>query len=222
MKNYSKLIIVATLVAFTSASFAQTFGFKTGLNLSNIKVQSDDDGLKYEGKMIPGFHLGTTAEFIVSKSFSFETGILVSTKGLKENADYGDGNKINAKVTLYYLDIPLNAKGSFEITGGKKLFYALGPYIGIGLYGNDYVKETYDGLTEKSRSDIKWGTDEDEDDLKRLDYGLSFGTGVELKAISLGVSYSLGLANISPYTEYGFKMTNRVLAFSLGYKFGKK
>lgn len=45
--------------------------------------------------------------------------------------------------------------------------------------------------------DVEWGSDEN-DDFKRLDYGLSAGVGVEFNAVQVGVSYSIGIADIMP------------------------
>ena len=58
------------------------------------------------------------------------------------------------------------------------------------------------------------------DELKRLDYGLTMGVGVEINSIQIGITYGLGLANISTYVEYDSKINNRVLGISVGYFFG--
>lgn len=73
--------------------------------------------------------------------------------------------------------------------------------------------------TETEEEDIKWGSDY-ESDFKRLDFGLTMGAGVEINSIQIGLTYGLGLANISPSTDNGSKINNRVLGLSVGYKFG--
>jgi len=77
------------------------------------------------------------------------------------------------------------------------------------------------GNSETEKEDINWGSDEDEDDLKRFDFGLSLGAGVELDAFQIGLSYGMGLANISPYTGNGMKTNNRVLAITGSYRIGE-
>lgn len=69
---------------------------------------------------------------------------------------------------------------------------------------------------------VVWGSDAEESDFKRLDFGLIMGAGVEIKAIQIGLSYDLGLANITPDTDNGNKVHNRILALSVAYKFGGK
>ena len=66
-------------------------------------------------------------------------------------------------------------------------------------------------------SDINWGSSEG-DNLKRFDFGLAFGAGVEIKSFRLGISYELGLTNLSVTQIDGSKISNRVLGISFGYK----
>ena len=133
----------------------------------------------------------------------------------------GETVKFEAKLNLIYLDIPLTAKASFDL-GGARIYGVFGPYIGMGLSGKNKFEITAMGETETEEEDIKLGSDEDEDDVKRLDFGLTMGAGVEISSIQIGLSYGLGLANISPYTDGGSKISNRVLGISVGYKFGRK
>lgn len=228
MRKLKTLLIFALMLAMTSEGYSQIFGVKGGLNLANMLVK--DEG-KIDTKMITGFNLGATAEFPITEMFSFETGLQLSTKGTKRTINLSSHNDYiyEYKAKLTYLDIPLTAKATFDVSG-VKLYGVFGPYIGIGLGGQTYE----DGEGTK----IKWGsyqgTDEldfddngnliydESDDFKRLDYGLIIGAGVELKAIQIGLTYGLGLANISPDTSDGIKVSNRVLGISVGYRFGKK
>ena len=83
MKNVIKLLIFVLVVSMTTGAFAQNFGLKGGLNLSNILAKDDNTTYSDDFKMNPGFHIGATAEFPFSDMFSFETGLLLSTKGYK-------------------------------------------------------------------------------------------------------------------------------------------
>ena len=152
--------------------------------------------------------------------FSFETGLLLSTKGFKLN-EKENNSEYKMKMNLFYIDIPLTAKASFDV-GGAKVYGVLGPYLGIGLSGKGKTEYSYDGETETDEEEIKWGSNEDEDDLKRLDFGLTMGAGVEINSIIFELSYDLGLANIATITDDSFTINNRVLKISAGYKFGGK
>ncbi|NOR74788.1 MAG: outer membrane beta-barrel protein [Draconibacterium sp.] len=217
MKNVLKLLVVVVVISSTSVSLAQTFGVKAGLNLSNMVYKIDDEIYSEEFELNPGFHAGVTAEFPIDDMFSFETGVLLSTKGFKTSSDEMDPSDIYSsdhKVNILYLDIPLTAKVLYNI-GGVEAFGLFGPYIDFGLTG----KSKYKSTDESTEEDIEWGSDKD---LKRLDLGLVFGVGVEVKSVEIGVSYNLGLANIAPNDDYDFLAKNKVLAISVGYSFRRK
>jgi hypothetical protein len=224
MKYLVKLFVVVIALTMTTELFAQNFGLKGGLNLSNMLMKDDEDTYSDDFKMKPGFHIGATAEFPLSDMLSFETGLLLSTKGYKmseEDTDDGETYKYEVKLNLLYLDIPLTGKATFDV-GGAKIYGVFGPYVGMGLSGKTKSEYTDDGETETYEDDIEWGSDEEKSELKRLDFGLTMGAGVEINSIQIGLTYNMGLANISPYTEDGFKINNRVLGLSVGYKFGGK
>lgn len=215
MKNL-KIFAIAFLCLFSVQSFAQTFGVKAGLNMANQSAKDDNDSYDSDNKMLLGFNAGVTAEFSVNDAFSVETGLILDSKGFKVEYTDMNGDKQTGKASLMYLDIPINAKYAFDLSG-TKLYLAAGPYIGFGLTGK---------FKGDSDVDVKWGSstgdaNSDGDDYKRLDFGLNFGAGVEFGAIGVGVQYGLGLSNISPYSDGGYKEKNKLFSISLAYKFGK-
>ena len=225
MKNLEKILIVVFIAILASESFAQTYGIKAGLNLSNLIMKAGGETWSDDFKMNPGFHVGPTAEFPISEVFSFETAFLLSTKGFRisEKETFQDETfEYKTKCNLLYLDVPLNAKASFRVSEKASIYGVLGPYLGIGLTGKTKNENSYNGEKHKEEEDIKWGSDEENDFLKRLDYGLTFGAGVDFKSIQFGMSYGLGLANISTYTDDDVKIKNRVLGISVGYRFSRK
>ena len=140
--------------------------------------KDDDDTYSDDFKMKPGFHVGVTAEFPFSDMVSFETGLLLSTKGYKiseEESIMGETIKIEGKANLLYIDIPLTAKATFDV-GGAKLYGTFGPYLGFGLSGKSKTEVSGGGESETEEEDVKWGSGDD-DDLKRLDFGLTIGAG---------------------------------------------
>ncbi len=228
-----KKLFVSLLImgAAISASAQVQFGVKGGFNLSNMLEKDNDETYSDDYKMNPGFHFGVTADMPINDFLSFESGLILNTKGVKIEEKIA-GINVEGKLNLYYLDIPLTIKTSHDLGNDFKLFALAGPYIGLGLSGNlkgyssgievvDINGIEVDGIEVSTKQSIKWGSDEDEDHLKRLDYGLTFGAGAEIKSFMVGISYDLGLANIVSDQEYGYKMSNRVLRFSVGYRFGK-
>lgn len=220
MKTVSRLLFLFFAFTISAGSIAQTIGVKAGLNMSNMLMKDDEGISSDEYKMNPGFHIGPTAEFYLNDMFSFEAALLVSTKGFKAK-ESGDSFEYKGKLNLYCLDIPLMFKTRFD-AGSIKIYGALGPYVGMGLTGKTKYEISYGGETESNSESIKWGSDSENDDFKRLDFGAVAEAGVEISSIRLGVSYGYGLANISSYTEGGTRVSNRVLSVSAGYRFGAK
>lgn len=203
-----KLFVVVIALAITTESFAQGFGIKAGLNLSNMLSEDDEFVYSdyYDNKA--GFHLGVTAEFPVSEMFSFETGLLFTQKGLKITNIWG--MKVDVSLNLNYLEVPLLGKVTYDL-GGASIYGQLGPYVGFGLSGK--------WKSEDEEEDVEWGSDEMKDDFKRLDFGLNIGAGAQISNITIGATYGLGLANISPDDYRGYRENHRVIAISIGYKF---
>lgn len=221
MRALMKLALLAVVVTLATGAFAQTFAVKGGLNLSTMVMKDNDDTYSDDLKLNPGFHAGITAEFPIAGVFSLETGALLSTRGFRiQEKETFEGGPFEIKETmnLYYLEVPVTGKFTFD-AGGVKINGAIGPYVGVGLTGNVKAKASYQGETEKDEAAIHWGSDEENDDFLRGDFGVTIGGGVEINAFRVGVSYALGLANISPNTEDGFTMSNNVLGLSVGYVF---
>jgi len=222
MKTLERILIIVFIISLASVSFAQTIGAKAGLNLSTMLMKDDNTTYSDNFKMNPGFHVGANIEFPITEIFSFETGLLFSTKGYKDEYKVEEHEIIDYKnkLNLYYLDIPATAKASFNVGEEAKLYGLLGPYLGIGLSGKMKIESTVRGNKTTTEEDIKWGTDSQSDDFKRVDFGLIGGVGVEFYSVFIEASYGYGLINICSYTDNGYKTNNRVLGISAGYKFG--
>jgi hypothetical protein len=223
MKNLSKVLFVFILLSMWTQAYAQNIIIRGGLNLSNMLMKDDDDTYSDDFKLKPGFHAGVTTEIPMNENLFFETGLLLSSKGYKfnESETYsGETYTYKGTASLLYLDIPLTAKAYFG-TENLKMYGALGPYIGVGISGKSKTESDMMGETETEEEDVKWGSGED-DDLKRLDYGIIAGAGIELNAIQVGAFYSFGLANISSNTEGGTKVSNKVIGITVGLRLNSK
>jgi hypothetical protein len=210
MKNIALIFFVSFSLIFSQKSFSQTFGVKAGLNLSNVIFKSD----AADFMVVPGFHAGATAEFQLNRVFLFETDLLFSSRGYRESYE-NQYVQFKTETHYYYLEVPLKAKAFFSTPFMTFSVFA-GPYIGLGICGNDKGKESSNGETTSWSDKIAWGSGQT-DLFKRLDYGLVFGAGVQLKHVEFSLSYGLGLANIASLSA--LKMHNRVIEFSAGYKF---
>ncbi len=223
MKRATKAILFVLFISLSLSSFSQmTLGVKGGLNLSNMLMKDDDETTSDDYKMTPGIHLGATVAIPLVKDMLYlEPGLFFNMRGFRIKEE-SDGASVKGHLNLYYLDVPVNVMAIFG-SDKFKFYGALGPYVGIGLSGKTKVTSEFEGEEETTKETMKWGSGDD-DDLKRLDFGASIGAGVIISGIQIGLSYDLGLANISPYTENGFRIKNRGLRLSVGYRltFGSK
>lgn len=107
------------------------------------------------------------------------------------------GESIESTAKINYLEIPLNFAYKFSISETSNFFVQAGPYLGYALNG----KEKSDGET----TDIEFG----DGGMKRFDFGIGIGAGLELGAIVPSISYQFGLANLSDDSDATIK--NKVL-----------
>ena len=219
----SKKFYLVLLAAVLTANYAQaqfTFGVRAGLNLTNMKMKAE--GISISADMKPGFQLGVVGEYGLSESFFIQPGILFAQQGSKSDFSSSMGSysyESSTKTTLNYLQIPVNAQYKVDL-GGMKLLLQAGPYFGFAISGKQKGEETtiWGGEKETEKYDEKIDFGED-DSMKRGDFGLGIGAGLQFGNIQAGLGYNIGIANIN--TDSDFKTKNNSLAITLTYFFGK-
>jgi len=210
MKNIALIFFASFSLIFSQESFSQTFGVKAGLNLSNVIFKSN----AADFMVVPGFHAGASAEFPINRVFLFETDLLFSSRGYRESYE-NQYFEFKEETHYNYFEVPLKVKAFFSTPVMTFSVFA-GPYFGFGICGKDKGIESSNGEITSWSDKIEWGSGQN-DLFKRLDYGLVFGPGVQIKNIELSLSYGLGLANIASISA--LKVHNRVIEISVGYKF---
>ena len=232
MKN---LILATAAILFSVLLNAQTFSVVGGFNMSDLRVSSsegDIDNNQYSLK--PGFHFGFRTDIRINEFLSFAPAVLFSTKGTSMSYEYERPGfefngvileeavlvKVDSDITLQYLDIPLALQATHQLNDRLRVYGALGPYLGIGLYGKQKGTTESNGEKESSELVLPWGNDPEEDFLQRLDMGITIGAGIEIEKVLVGLSFDTGLSNISTYQEEGARIENKVLRFTVGYQIG--
>lgn len=218
MRNILKISLALALLTLGTAAFSQSIGIRGGLSLSNIYAENNSGTTSDEFLYKTGYHGGIVVDLDITKSLSLESGLMIESKGFRLDNDFGGINSKYA-LNLTYVDIPLTLKASTDNTFVN--FYGiLGPYVGVGLFGNEKGETTVLGVKTAFNDPIQWGTTQN-DEVRRFDYGLMIGAGVELGSIQLGLSYAHGLANIAPVHDNGLTAQNRVFRLSAAFLFGE-
>jgi hypothetical protein len=230
MKNKIYTLIIAAALMTTAK--AQQFNIKAGLNVYSMLVElSDKTPFELKSTNLMGIHAGGSFDYFLNDRLSVEMGLLYMQKGYSGSDEFeidpillpGIKGTVNFDFRLHYLDIPLQMKYRFG-NRDVRFYVAAGPYIGIGLDGTIKfeAKSNFPGMEpEANEESIKWGDDPNNDMLKRLEFGVCGGGGIEYNNFLLGINYAYGLNNISSSSTEG-TLKNRVFGISLGYIINKQ
>lgn len=177
--------------------------YSFGINLSTMAL--DVPGLNSNPTVPLGIHFGRIFEIPVAGNFTFQPGILFSSKGTDYNTD-----SAHFSLSPIYIEVPVNVAFSLG-KGNFRIFFFTGPYLACGVGGTRL--DSRHGLKE-----IRFGNGSDKD-LRLFDAGLDFGAAVNIKKIVVSAQYSTGLTNIAPLTEDKPEMKNRVIGISFSSAF---
>lgn len=223
-----KLIAIAVLTTFFTKANSQVY-IQGGVNLANItKTKS---GATQDNNLLTTFNAGILGRFGLSETIDLESGLLLDGRGSKSNTFFTsttDDNYVKTKFNPLYLEVPLNVVLRVPLEKTTNLFFHAGPYAAIGVGGKSKSETKIFGTTTNSSADIKFSNDDpftsQQDDaaydkLKRFDFGLNFGGGIDLGKVLLKVNYGFGLTKInSTQSNNGADDKNkyRTISLSLG------
>jgi len=199
MKQKLTLICILSISLLTAN--AQKIGIKAGLSLANAQYEYTQTSISTTNLI--GVQVGLISEMPISNEIYLNSGVLFSQKGTKLSL-----LGVEIEFPINYLEIPLNLAYKYDL-GSAKIFAQAGPYLGYGLSAK--MKGGGDEET------IDFGTETDQ--MKRLDFGVNFAAGLEIKIVQIGINYGLGLTNLS--NDPDELMKNGVLSFSVAVFFGK-
>lgn len=230
MKKTFTLLMIATTMA--GAAHAQLFYAQGGLNLSNIT--NTKSGGTEDNAVLTTFNTGLMGRFGISETVDLESGLLLTGRGSKAETYFNGGaDYVKAKFNPLYVEVPLNLVVNIPLAKSTKLFLNGGPYAAIGVGGKTKMETKLGALSSTSQRDIKFSNDdpftsqqEDAayDKLKRFDFGLNFGAGLDLNKILLKANYGLGLTKInSTESDNGADDKNkyRIFSISVGFPLGR-
>lgn len=188
MKNSKKLIFASLALGLMSISGIQaqektaSFGFKGGLNFSNLYTDQVDDN-----NVLTGLYAGLYAKFPIAKGIAIQPEISYTTKGaeLVYNNAFANGT---AKFNVNYIEVPvllvMNITDNFNVH--------VGPYAAYMVSG----KTETDSNIFSSQNQL------DTNDFNKFDAGIAGGLGVDLDALNFGVRYNYGLTNVGKERNY--------------------
>jgi hypothetical protein len=212
-----KLLVITAALCVSAITYSQqadrtSFGLRAGVNFQNINGK-DDNGDKWENKLLVGFNIGVNAEIPVAPEFYLQPGVLLSTKGAKaEDSDF--------KTKLSYIEIPVNFLYK-PVLGTGRLLLGVGPYMGFAIGGK--ITDGDNDVDIKFEKEVTLDEYQDGAYAKRFDAGANMLVGYEFTSrFSAQLNAQLGLVNIKPDIT-GFDddatLKNTGFGVSLGYRF---
>ncbi len=165
------ILFVLILNLLNSTLIAGEFsaiGMKIGYNSSKF-IGKDIPGKGVSSQ--PGFALGGFLSYKISNRFSLQQEVLLSFKGAKINT-IGDVYLSNIFI---YFGLPLLAKINFRAGSTIRPAILFGPSLGIKLEATNDV-----GILN---------------DIRKIDFGIALGAGIETWKISLDARYISGMVN---------------------------
>lgn len=216
-------ILFATISLFAQYSPSLNFSIRAGVNVSNSTWNVETDFINKKGKI--GFQGGIMIEYSLSNPFDLHTGLFLTTKGAKlkieDNMVGGTGGTVYRDRTLnqMYLEMPVFAVYKMYMSNSTCVYFNLGPYIAYGIGGKNKEKITGNTQIEETTEEDTFGKSENSTygNLKKFDFGIGGGVGMEVGRIIIGLSCELGLTDLSNNNSYKYKNVSSLA--TLGYKF---
>lgn len=209
------LLVVSALKASAQDEVWQ-FGIKGGFNLSSAAAKNI--GTK---KIKAGYQIGLSVDYAVTESFYLQSGTYFTVKGIRLKSTSGYSEDISSwkqHLTMQYLEFPLLAAYKIEAVSGMKLFFNAGPYFAYGIGGKTSL--IGNGEEGKNKADT-FGDNR----IKKEDYGLRYGAGLEFEKFLFEISFDFGFANIADKNNELNKLLdnthyrNKNFSLLVGYKF---
>ena len=225
------LSVIAIMVLTATALEAQVeFGILAGPNFQNM-VGKDEYGDKLTNGLLVGFHAGVSATIPFAPDFYFQTGLLFSQKGSKNNLGLlptkASSDDYNTTTRISYIDLPLHLLFRPELGNGHVLV-GFGPYVAFGIGGKQTVD--YSGLPAMEQK-VKFKSEISNDErfdlentyFKRFDAGADIFAGYELSmGLWLRLNAQLGLLDMMPAfqdNDPNANLKNTGFSLSVGYNF---
>jgi hypothetical protein len=182
------------------------FGFKAGLNVSNVIKSGDSD---FKSQFKPGFAAGIFVDIPIAETFSFAPELMYSQKGYQSSGNLLGGD-YNYKVTTNFVDVPLLAK---FWPGWEGFTVYLGPQVSFLTSTTESFKS---GSTE-----FRTTIEERNKNLKKSLVGGVIGLGYEVgNQLGISARYALDFQKINADgTAEVPAYKNQVIQLGLSYQF---
>jgi hypothetical protein len=219
------ITMMAILLMQQYHSTAQvSYGLTAGMSYSNYllvkKTPLVPATIRSNFKSKAGFTAGGFVNIPLAKTLYFQPGVNYVQKGFTETFPE-TREKIIAYI--YNIEVPLNFVYKTNNKKGDRfsenLMLGVGPTISMAMAG----KATYNSEEDTETTNLKFGNNEEEDDMKAIDIGANVMMGVQTQSgILIMANYNLGISNLLPGDTKDNSLKSHYWGIKLGYVFNKK
>ncbi len=204
------LLLSSVIIGINLAANAQRIGFTGGFSFANYKAKVD--GESDNGNSKTGITAGLLLDLSLSDHISFQPALNFVQKGTKDEQTLS-GITEKVRLTTNHLEVPLNILYNTNGDAGN-FFIGGGPSLAFGVSG----KWKYEDNTSSVTEDVKFGSNQDEDDMKGLDLGANFLAGYCFpNGLFVSANYNLGLSNLFPGGSSDGTLKSNYFGVRLGY-----
>ena len=224
-----KIILLMAGIATFAAAQAQHISVapEAGLNLSNVWLHdtrgNNDDASSGDPKL--GLKIGGLVDIGLNRVVSLQPGLYFSQKGYRLGEYETNGVVLtradaSRRVTLNYLEIPLNVMFKFGPPRRPKFFVGAGVYAAYAV-GGKVKYGHYLGQSSTTTDDLNFGDDDRTDDYRNADFGGQVFMGFLMpNGGFLRAQYQAGVANIDVANNDDYRIRNSTASLTLGMMFG--
>jgi hypothetical protein len=221
------LFLICTALLLSAPAAWSQVSVRAGINLASVSSEPGISQEDLEEKSIVGFQAGIGFDLGVTDIFTIQPELIVIQKGGKRTYSVRGNEFYEDEFRQTFLEIPVMAKIKFSTdeNGEGMGFYLLGgPFAGLALNGKYKGETDILGIKDTFERDIEYSDETSEDYQKRLDWGVSFGGGLQFGSLFLDARYNLGLNNLldedaSNNNDNKPYLRTRGIGVTLGYEF---
>jgi Outer membrane protein beta-barrel domain len=192
-------LLCGALFLCASPSFAQGFGVgaKGGTNIATEEIKGDDGGPSLDWRV--GGVAGAFVTLPLLPWVGLQAEGLYAMKGARLNFQ-----GIESSIHLDYVEVPVLVRVRFA----HRYYAAGGPSMAFAVRAR--TRTSFGGVTEEV--DVM-------DQLKRFDFGVAMGGGVEFGKLVVDGRYTLGLTDIDKDKTDTSTTKNRAISVTAGFRF---
>ncbi|MHA6698023.1 porin family protein [Chryseobacterium sp. A321] len=193
-----KKLLLGAALAVSSLTFAQQFGVKAGVNVSNI---SDDNDVQTNSKT--GYYAGVFMNAPIAEDFSIQPEVLYNSVGSKY--DYGNAS---STLTLDYITVPV----MFQYNVVPQFYLEAGPEFGFLVGAKSKVESgSFEGSSDLNK-----------DNFNSFNFGVGLGAGFNItNNIGINARYVAGFTDATDESnqDFGSDADNKNNVFQAGVTF---